>query len=368
MKQKLALLLALSLTTSDTFAESIDLSAQFNTVYQQFQQAQSEQNTELTIELANQAFTLGKDLYGEQSINTANLAINYALALPYEQRDFYNNQSRALKYQLYIYAKNVYEKHYSPKDVNQIEVFIGLAKTTTSANESAHYFEEAIELSETQPKLQADLHYQAATHLFNHFSDKKYRIAKKHASTADKMHRELLPENTIERVKSNFLLASIAKGNNKKSEAIERLNEIVTVFDSNLEFDHPYELAAHSRLVELYESTGKSDEATKHCIAIAEMVPWKDNLDPSPLYRQEPRYPKTKIQQGKDGWVQMQFDISATGFVKNIVVLDSEGGSQFEEESIKALEKWRYAPKFENGRAVVAGPLTVQLDFKIRKS
>ena len=37
----------------------------------------------------------------------------------------------------------------------------------------------------------------------------------------------------------------------------------------------------------------------------------------------------------------------------------------FEKEALKAIEKWRYAPKFEDGRAVLA-KTKVQLDFKIR--
>lgn len=60
----------------------------------------------------------------------------------------------------------------------------------------------------------------------------------------------------------------------------------------------------------------------------------------------------------------MEFDITQSGFVENIKVLKSEGGSAFEREAVKAMEKWRYAPKFENGQAVVASA-KVQLDFKI---
>lgn len=41
-----------------------------------------------------------------------------------------------------------------------------------------------------------------------------------------------------------------------------------------------------------------------------------------------------------------------------------KGGALFEKESIEALNKWRYAPKFENGKAVEAQS-SVQLDYTI---
>ena len=61
----------------------------------------------------------------------------------------------------------------------------------------------------------------------------------------------------------------------------------------------------------------------------------------------------------------MTFDISASGFVENIQVIDSSS-PLFTKESIAALNKWRYAPKFENGQAVTATDIKVQLDYKIR--
>lgn len=60
----------------------------------------------------------------------------------------------------------------------------------------------------------------------------------------------------------------------------------------------------------------------------------------------------------------MEFEVTPTGFVDNVAVLESKGGKAFEVEAIKAMKKWRYAPKFEDGHAV-ASTTQVQLDFKI---
>lgn len=60
----------------------------------------------------------------------------------------------------------------------------------------------------------------------------------------------------------------------------------------------------------------------------------------------------------------MEITIDKFGFVKNPIIIDSEGGDSFIKESIKAIDKWRYAPKFENGQPIEA-PTSVRLDFKI---
>ena len=52
--------------------------------------------------------------------------------------------------------------------------------------------------------------------------------------------------------------------------------------------------------------------------------------------------------------------------VKDIKVAKNiKGGKLFEEESIKAVKKWRYAPKVVNGETVEATGQMVQLDFKL---
>ena len=147
--------------------------------------------------------------------------------------------------------------------------------------------------------------------------------------------------------------------------AVENLETIVSTIKTSLETSHPYELASHAALIETYEKLGKSEEATKHCVAIGQLTPWKEDIEPTPLYRINPKYPKSYSKNGRQGHTQMTFDISASGFVENIQVIDSSS-PLFTKESIAALNKWRYAPKFENGQAVTATDIKVQLDYKIR--
>ena len=69
---------------------------------------------------------------------------------------------------------------------------------------------------------------------------------------------------------------------------------------------------------------------------------------------------------GRNGTVEIEFTVSADGFVQNPKILKSEGGISFEKEALIAVKKWRYAPKFKNG-IPIAAKSTVVLDFEIQE-
>ncbi|OIN07270.1 hypothetical protein AYI96_12825 [Shewanella sp. MSW] len=56
----------------------------------------------------------------------------------------------------------------------------------------------------------------------------------------------------------------------------------------------------------------------------------------------------------REGWVNVEETVNEQGFVSHVEVLGSKGGKQFETETVKAVSKWRYAPKFVDGKPVSA--------------
>ncbi|MDE0119264.1 MAG: energy transducer TonB [Bdellovibrionales bacterium] len=85
----------------------------------------------------------------------------------------------------------------------------------------------------------------------------------------------------------------------------------------------------------------------------------------TPLVRIEPQYPRKAAMQGIEGWVRLQFDITPTGMVSGVQVLAAKPSNIFDRAAIKALRKWKYRPKVENGKPVEQKGLKVQLDFKL---
>jgi len=74
--------------------------------------------------------------------------------------------------------------------------------------------------------------------------------------------------------------------------------------------------------------------------------------DVIPLVRINPDYPQRAVIRNQEGWVQVQFTITAIGSVKDAVVVDAEPKDVFDAAALKAIVRWRYNPKVENGVAV----------------
>ncbi len=71
-----------------------------------------------------------------------------------------------------------------------------------------------------------------------------------------------------------------------------------------------------------------------------------------PIFRVEPQYPPRAYNRGIEGWVKAEFDISETGSVENIRIIDSKPRNIFNRYVIKALKKFRFRPKIVDGVAV----------------
>lgn len=76
------------------------------------------------------------------------------------------------------------------------------------------------------------------------------------------------------------------------------------------------------------------------------------DTDVIPLVRIAPEYPPRALRRGIEGWVQVQFTITATGAVKDATVVAAEPPGLFDEAAIKSILRWRYNPKIEGGVAV----------------
>ena len=85
----------------------------------------------------------------------------------------------------------------------------------------------------------------------------------------------------------------------------------------------------------------------------------------TPLVRIEPQYPRKAAMQGIEGWVLLKFDISPAGTVGNIQILGSKPSRIFDRAAVRALRKWKYRPKMEDGKPIEQKNLKIQLDFTL---
>ena len=85
-----------------------------------------------------------------------------------------------------------------------------------------------------------------------------------------------------------------------------------------------------------------------------------------PLSRQPPQYPYQAARRGTEGWVRVSFEVTETGTVEDVVVLESDPPGVFDRAAIKAVYRWRFKPRMVNGSAV-AGRAEQVVEFELNK-
>ena len=87
------------------------------------------------------------------------------------------------------------------------------------------------------------------------------------------------------------------------------------------------------------------------------------NAEVQPLTRVEPEYPQRAYVRGIEGYVRLEFSITTTGTVTEIVVVEASPPGLFDRAAIQALEQWRFPPPADGE----AQRSTVMLNFTIDK-
>lgn len=84
-----------------------------------------------------------------------------------------------------------------------------------------------------------------------------------------------------------------------------------------------------------------------------------------PIFTIPPEYPRMAKRRNIQGFVVLHFTIDKKGGVTNITIEQSKPKGYFEEAAKKAISKWKFNPKIENGEPIEQ--LAQQrLEFKLR--
>lgn len=89
------------------------------------------------------------------------------------------------------------------------------------------------------------------------------------------------------------------------------------------------------------------------------------DADVIPLVRIEPNYPERALSRGIEGWVLLEFSITPQGTVKDVSVVDSDPPRIFDRAAERAVRKWKYRPRIEDGEAVTRTGVQIVLTFKM---
>jgi protein TonB len=89
--------------------------------------------------------------------------------------------------------------------------------------------------------------------------------------------------------------------------------------------------------------------------------------EPIPVVRIDPDYPLRALRKGTEGWVKVQFSITATGMVGDAIVVASDPENVFEAAALKAVGRWRYDPKVVNGVPVERPGVQTLIWFRLNE-
>ncbi|USD36347.1 MULTISPECIES: energy transducer TonB [Ferrimonas] len=318
--------------------------------YQAYLSAVETGNSKQIAETAKLAYELGSKEYGDDSINTATLALNLA-----NQTRDHQAATRLLKPALPVFIRT-----YGDDAVELLDLYLALQQHSDGQHSS--YYRNYVRISERHYGKDSFSHGLMLMDLANAMTGNNARQGRTYAQQALPLIAQQAQGNTIERAEAEFLNGVYAQGFNDSEQAIDHYEKVVGLFQT-LDYSHPYALAAHSRLVPLLEKQGQSEAATTHCLAIGQMVPWQDDIEASPLYRVEPHWPRSTLKRHQEGTVVLKLTIDDNGFVSGTELVENRGSRLFVKATEKAVSQWRYAPKFEHGQAVEAVTM-VRVDFK----
>jgi protein TonB len=96
-------------------------------------------------------------------------------------------------------------------------------------------------------------------------------------------------------------------------------------------------------------------------------TPMGVDRDVIPIVRVPPDYPARAATSSIEGWVQVQFTVTAAGTVRDAVVVAAEPKGWFEDAALKAIARWRYNPRVDGGVAVERVGLQTVIRFELPK-
>ncbi len=94
-------------------------------------------------------------------------------------------------------------------------------------------------------------------------------------------------------------------------------------------------------------------------------MPMGVDRDVTPLVRIKPVYPPPAEARGIEGWVRVQFDVTAGGTVRDAIVVASEPRGTFDAAALEAIARWRYNPRVVSGVTVERAGLQTLVRFEL---
>jgi TonB family protein len=358
----LSWVLMFSCTVTVAQSDLPDRQKKFETAYAEYQRLSREGKWAESLPYAQQAYEIGKSVMGEKDQGTAILAFNYGKNLD-DLRD-YAGAARLYEESLAI-DEAVLGKD-SPKLINTL-IKLGHVLDKAARNKEADVlYDRALLLTEQQAGPQSLEYAKLVLDISDSLIGLKQYGAKKYLQASyDILKKEKGEQDPLTGLAA-FQLGKFYLGASKEIQARDFLLQTLNTFNDPDRPDNRMEMITHGFLVETFERLGESEEATRHCLAIGRMTPVAPTQDYYPVYKAMPEYPGFAASKGIEGYVIVEFTVTSYGFVKNPVVITTSNET-FNKASLEAVKKFRYAPKFIDGKPIDVAGVQNKIIFQMKK-
>ena len=236
---------------------------------------------------------------------------------------------------------------------------------TQNPDFSLVYFNKALKLLQSaygkDSTQEANLRYNFGTLLYNGGNTRADKMFKK----ARAIYAQDAQKNKSDLAVVDFWLGKTALQKSKMTAAKGKFLAAIDTMERDFP-DSSLLMTAHAFMVEILERQGKREEATKHCRAIGRSTPQGMGEDYRPIFLKHPEYPRSLQEQGKEGSVVVEMDISEDGFVQNPRILEREGSRGFEKVALETIKQFRYAPHFKGDAPQLTQNVKYRFTFDLK--
>jgi protein TonB len=155
---------------------------------------------------------------------------------------------------------------------------------------------------------------------------------------------------------------------------LRRDTEVKTIRQQKAQRDKPVQAPVTPQISRVsYQQSGEKLELqpptvdAKGSISKLAISVGGSDRDVIPLVRIEPEYPPRAAQRGIEGYCVVQFTITPAGTIKDATVVEGQPSGVFDSAALKAVARWKYNPKIEEGVAVERRGVRVRLSFQLEK-
>jgi TonB family protein len=356
------MLVVMAIFSATVFAQSDDEIAGFNAAWREYRAAVETDDIEHRTATAKNAMEIGRTVIAETDQRLPLLMINYGVELLAGRQ---NDSATKILGEALELSESIHGKD----SMELVPILTKLARADEShdGRKRRSYFRRALGIVADDQGKDSDAYTSLLLKAgISLYSTDEWDIGERYVRDAYKHSLESLGADSFQTGVAAFYLGKFAHYQRKNKMATDYLYSALDGFGGDDEDSRKFQLHARAMLVAVLESRGRSDEATEHCIAIGRLSQVRPDQDYLPLFRQAPRYPPELLGRGREGFVEVSFTVDELGFVRDPKVIN-EGDDHrgFAEAALKAVERFRYAPRFEDGEAVAVEGVKTRITFEL---